>query len=316
MLTVHGLLVLDDANLFYPNIGKRSDPINTYIRCAAVLAKSAIVAGYSVVITTNRQKAVLQEFEKLGVPSAVKIQEKEFVSNLPPNAQHRSAHHKIELIKELGRISDGLSAIVDLDAVFLRPFKPNFSPPEDGLAVYDITSDMDCESGGQFSQDIIKVIRRYIQKPKWFGGEVLIGNKNAFNNLTQYIDQIESNYWTERSRLYHSGDETIVSSAINLQVIDGKCAVDLGRLGEVQRWWTSRRPYMQPSLDQASSCALLHLPADKSFISSIAHLSFQTDDFLLRYRNYARRKLLIRTFSNTIRRLVSGKTQMTVARLK
>lgn len=313
---VTGLLVLDDGSTRFPNLRDPGNAAATYIRCAALMARSALAAGYHPTIVTNRADILERDFAELGVPPGVTFTQRQFVSRLDPGALHRAAHHKLDVIRDLAaRPADAMALIVDLDAVFLRALGDRDLPAPGAIGAYDISEAMTAESGNRAAADIHAIAPEPIASPRWYGGELIVARSSEFRTLTTLLDMVEPRYWRRHADLYHSGDEAPVSTALNLHVARGGAICELGACGTVVRWWTAKRPFPQPRLSTLTDRAVLHLPADKEFLATQAHLPFAPDIFLARYRAHARTKLALRQVEMVLRHRALGQPRAFVARL-
>jgi hypothetical protein len=82
----------------------------------------------------------------------------------------------------------------------------------------------------------------------------------------------------------------VMSSALNMARADGVHIIDYGQAGLVARWWTDRTEHGAP-FDALTGTALLHLPADKMFLTRDARYQFDSGEFLSRFQRYARKKI-------------------------
>lgn len=301
------LLIIDRQSTFFPNLKRSSDAADIYVRCAALLAKSALAAGHDITVLTNDAALVDAWFARLGVPVRAKVEQREFISRLPLSVPHRAAHHKLDLLRDLaGGPADRYSMIVDLDAVFLRRLRSDELPGTDEIGCYDISSMMLSESEGRSVDDIRVLAAEDIADPRWFGGEFILARGAMFRELVNILDEVEPRYWDQREGLYHVGDEAPVSSALNLYLGRGGRVLDVGARNLVLRWWTARRTFPQVRLRTAMDRAVLHLPADKEFLASQADLPFSPNEFLGAYRRYAQRKLMKSRLKNMAIKCVRG----------
>lgn len=154
--------------------------------------------------------------------------------------------------------------------------------------------------------DLERVAGRKLRNPRWFGGEFLSGTTAAFRRLNPYIQACWPHYLEHIGRLCHTGDEIVLSAALNLANEDGLQLLDFGgpRRGII-RWWTARTPFPQCSFDVAREHAVLHLPSDKEFLAAYAR-PFSPAQFLRDYERYARRKLVLRRIVNGVDWLRGG----------
>jgi hypothetical protein len=311
---VVALLIIDTTSTSFPNLRRPINAVAIYIRCAALLAKSALVAGFDITIMTNDAATIEVAFAQLGVPKQVAISQRDFISRLDPSVPHRSAHHKLDLLRDLASgDTEQYSMIVDLDAVFLRGLRSGELPAANQIGCYDISTMMASESHGRSVDDIRALTDEAVADPRWFGGELIIARGAMFGALVAILEEVEERYWTLRSSLYHTGDETPVSSALNLYLARGGSIMDAGARNIILRWWTARRSFPQPRFNAGLDRALLHLPADKEFLASQAGRPFDARSFLEAYRRYARRKLLMTRAKVALSNMVGGKTDQFVA---
>ena len=313
---VTALLVVDDGSTNFANVRDARKVGTTYIRCAALLAKSVAAAGHRTVIVTNRADTLSRAFARLDVPDDVTLIERRFDSKLEPGAMHRAAHHKLDLIRDLAALpGDEPAMIVDLDAVFLRCLDADNLPPRGTIGCYDITADMLRESAGRSTGDLHAILGEIACDPRWYGGETIVARPWDYRALVTLLDEVEPRYWALRPMLYHSGDEAPVSAALNLLARRGGRLHDLGTTNTVVRWWTAKRPFPQPRLATLVDRAILHLPADKEFLAAQAHLPFVPATFLARYRAYARAKLALRQVESSFRHHALRQPRAFVARV-
>ncbi len=289
------LLIVDRESEVFPNLRRASDAGAVYLGCAALLAKSADAAGHDIMFVTNDAGTVMRAFARLQVPETVRIEERGFVSSLPLSAPHRAAHHKLDLLRDLaGAEGDRIHIVIDLDTVVLRPLRHDELPGANEIGAYDITGMMLSESAGRSVDDLRRVAGRSSAHSRWFGGEMLAASPIGFAELSVHLAAMQDRYAAERADLYHSGDEAPVSAALNAFVEQGGLIRDLGQQRSIVRWWTAVRSFAQPRLTDVLDRAVLHLPADKEFLSSVAGQPFDPARFVRAYRRYARPKLFLR----------------------
>ncbi|RDE06303.1 hypothetical protein DVW87_00800 [Sphingomonas aracearum] len=295
---MHGLLILDTESVDLPNVSRRRDAEQLYMRCAALMVRSVTAAGLRAVVVTNAAQRVATEFAELGLQDA-NIVERAFELPADRTIPHRAAHAKLALMRDLAASGeDALMAILDLDAVMLRAPHLGEALTPGRLACFDITPAMFAESGGRCENDVRRISNDQVRVPRWFGGEMVVGDAAAFRSLVEMIDLVEPRYWAEHAGLYHSGDEAPVSTALNLLRERGHHHLDLGEGRHLARWWSTWRPFAQQSLSEAGRACVLHLPADKAFLAGEAGHAFVPSRFLRRYRRHVARRLAVRRLAS------------------
>ena len=291
-----------------------SDPVASLLRTGAFSQTSFKRAGVPHGLVTNDLRRCRGVLDALGL-AGVDIVEADCQRSVPSGIAFRSAHFKLDLIAAMGRGEFGARvALVDLDTVLLRPPVPIWG--SDGLLAYDITSLVLEEYGtARVRADLERVAGRPIREPRWFGGECLLGSASACADLSRIIEKCWPRYLDAIGSLHHVGDEMVVSAALNIAIADGMPVLDLGATRQVTRWWTARTGYRQVPFTEASQSTLLHLPSDKPFLAAQAVLPFDPATFLMRYRRYARRKLIARRLYTLTDFLGRGATRH-VARMR
>ena len=140
-----GLLHVDRANNYDVNLRKSGgtaaakDPIDIYLRCAANCASSARAAGLNFAVITNQADFLSDRARLLGFEPPALVEHR-FERVLPTGIPFYSAHFKLEVLAAFGSGKWGpISALVDLDTVFLKPL-PMPRSDDQGLFVYDISA--------------------------------------------------------------------------------------------------------------------------------------------------------------------------------
>jgi hypothetical protein len=301
----YGLLYIDAQNNKNVNVRGVVDP-NIYILCASLCSKTFRAAGSVFCIITNEVEYVRKRFDSLGLED-ITVFPHDFISVVPTATPFYATHFKLDIYRAFGRGVFGEQVgLIDLDTVLLRKL-----PSTTSLAVYDITEQVIPTYGRRIGSDMELVSGRSLSDPRWYGGEFIMGTTTEFATVSQYTDKCWTNYLQNISSLHHVGDEMIVSSALNMARGDGVRIVDYGRDNLVARWWTARTEHRQAAFDAVERAALLHLPADKTFLAKEAPYEFETEKFLSRFRRHARNKIAVRSIVNAGTLLLGGGMKFT-----
>lgn len=300
----YGLLYVDKKQQKNPNLRGGADPLDVYLRCASLCARSIAYHGYSFRLVTNNRAWIERRLRELGV-TPMDILEQDFALSVPENVGFRAAHFKLELYRLLGsgRFGDHIG-VIDIDSVMTGPVDfPPFSPG--AILVYDIT-DQICEEfgSGVVRSDLERVSGTNLSECRWFGGEFLFGHAESFRRLAASVFRIWPNYIQNVDDLHNVGDELLVAAAIsstNLEIVDG------GQLGFVVRWWTARTTFKQMAFEAAVTRSILHLPSDKKFLAKSADIEFSPENFITQFRRAARAKLFWRRLFNMLELLLRRK---------
>ncbi len=289
-----------------------SSPIDIYLRCAALCARSFGAQGIAFTLITNAPDTLRARAVQLGLPDLA-IAGQVFHWAIPAGLRFHSAHYKLELIEAIGRGLFGPAALlVDIDTVLLQPFA--LPPlPRDGMLAYDIGHEIFVHADWPVRHDLEAVAGRSLAAPRWWGGEFLAGTSEGFARLATTVSRYWDSYLERTEDLHHIGDEMLVSVALNLLVEDGFAVLDAGRPGGILRWWSARTTFSQPRLRDVADRSLWHLPADKPFLAGQLDYPFEPTKFRKAYRAHIARKGFWRQVYTMIDRL-RGKPAKFIAR--
>ena len=284
----YGLLYIDEQNnKDHSGLRCGVDPIDIYIMCASLCSKTFRAMGSALHLITNKGEYVRRRLERLNLDDLA-VLDHDFSLTVPKKIWFYSAHFKLDILKAfgLGQFGERIG-LIDLDTVLLRRL-----PSSAGLAVYDISDQVFPAFGKhRVVSDLQLVSGRSLSDPRWYGGEFVAGSAVEFATISRHIDSCWPTYVKYISSLHHVGDEMIMSSALNMARADGVEMVDYGQAGLVARWWTDPTEHKQAPFDAVTGAALLHLPADKVFLSQEAGYRFDPEVLLSRFRRYARKKI-------------------------
>jgi len=299
-----GLLYCGDAGERHTNLGAGAgggDPLLVYVQNAVTLARSLAAHGQAFTLITNDGARVGALVEQAGEAGLFAVEEVAFTLDVPRGIPFYSAHFKLELLRLFGEGRSGaFPALLDLDVVALRPLE--FGPAK-GLWAYDIAHEMLAGPGhDEAIASLEQVAGVPLRSRTWFGGEFLAGPAADFAILWQAIAQMWPAYKDAVEALYHSGDEMVVSAALNRLIDDGYPINDAGAAGLVARWWSVRTRTRLGRLADAQRCAILHLPADKHLLARQSTRRFNSARFVAELRADVKgRKSILRSVAHHLK---------------
>lgn len=269
---VFGLLHLERDEYSAVNVATRSfsEQTRVYVNNAVTLAASLKARGIDFELLTNRRDLVE---EALPRGRFLHITEIPFETPVPRGIKFYSAHFKIDALRYLSRLQDRYVVLSDLDVICVNDYPEVFrNIIEAGIPLcYDI-SDQEIPSYGHASiLDDLRSVHGVDGEGRWLGGEFIGGTPDFFRGLVAKVDLVYPNYVRNLPRMRHVGDEALISAAVELLRREGVYVADAGTIGIVARYWNrdSRHP-QQPIHYYVGRFFLLHLPADKKFLSSLA----------------------------------------------
>ena len=285
--TLCSLLYVDDVSCHPVNLkAGRRNPVDIYVACACLLARSAEAAGERFVLITNRADTVEKTAERLTLrpPELIQL---DFQLDIPSHVPFYQAHFKLALMGALGQGVCGPAAVLlDLDMVVLKPFTHILN--ENCLTAYDITDQV----SGEYVQSLTSLLGA--PASRWYGGEFLAGPAASFTRLNDHVTEFTPAYVRGIHNFAHIGDETVVSAALNRMEERGVRLDDAGRSCMVARWWSSRTKHRQPAFAEVEDACVLHLPSDKPFLAKEALSSYDLAGLTDRYRSDIRYKIFAR----------------------
>jgi hypothetical protein len=252
------------------------DRVLPYLLCAIQLHQSLKRAGILLSVITNDKNYLLK---LMSFNFTLDFVELDFTLEVPEDVKFYSAHYKIETYKYLSTLNEEYVGLIDCDVTCINKINTALQNIIDQKLplYYDITDQMVPAFG---LERIIKDKQKISGKPSiglWAGGEFFSGTPSFFAELYKSIDLIKEVYFKHYKSLFHEGDEMLTSIAIENMLAGGKPVYDAGNLGVITRYWSINTRHHQKSFNAYKECLLLHLPADKEFLSRIAQNSGAND---------------------------------------
>ena len=279
-----------------------ADPIAVYVKNAVTMAQSALSAGMHFELVTNDPDRLRRVAQNVPGHEALALTFDDFKLEVPRGINFQSAHYKLELIQAFGTGAFGdYCAMMDIDAVLLRPL---VLPDPDALYVYDISPQHFGPSVPPKAQaDLDMVAGEHISNPRWFGGEFKAGPAKMFKLLGDEIAEMWPRYQDVARQMYHTGEEMVLSAAVNRLIQKGALIRDAGAAQMDARWWSLSTRNRIGSWQAAAECTLFHLPGCKEYLAR-EYQPFETPSFLAGHRAWARGRLpreLVKVVRNRLR---------------
>jgi len=275
------------------SVGKFDDQIICYLKCASVLNESLLSQGYKFELLTNNKTKLHEILNSNNL--AMTIREIPFQLNVPDGINFYSAHFKIDAFCYLSKLSYTYMALIDLDIICLNEMPPSLSNCITyGFPIYyDISDQVFPAYGALKILDSMKIIDNDAFVGVWAGGEFLSGTANFFRDLYNEIQRIGPKYFSNWKHVHHQGDEILTSIALeNLKRKKSWNIVNGGTLGIIGRYWSVDTLHIQKNISSYYDNFLLHLPADKKFLSELTHQNISKKIFIEKYEKYLFQKAL------------------------
>lgn len=308
-LRFYGLLVAPLREERAVNLAARHDPLDVYLRCAALCWRSFTAAGYDWQLVTDHRARLEARCAALGI-AGLPLREVPFAWDMPADLRFRSAHYKLELMTNFASGNFGERvALVDLDAVCLHAL-PSAVAQGEGLVGYDLTAVAVASDGGATIADSLSRLAGAERRAQWWGGEFLAGRAEDFARLAEHIEALWPAYLSAHATMVHVGDEMVLTAALQGLTDEGRTVSDGGSAGALARYWSARTTLPMERFGAIADRAILHLPADKPFLASyqtaLGAGTFDSAHFLAAYRAYLRRRIPPRRIAAMLALLTGG----------
>lgn len=267
----YGLLYLDQGELLAPNIPTNDfrEQTRVYLNCAVNLAASLEARGINFVLLTNHKdflNEILNSQKKL-----LQIREIAFTTDVPTRIVFHFAHFKLDVYRFFSTLKNKYVGYFDLDMVCINDIPRSFlnNIRQKIPMTYDISDQIIPSYGEKVVMRDLEAVHGKPSEGRWYGGEFLTGPPAFFGVLTREIEKIYGNYVRNMQKIHHVGMETFTSAALEILKKKGMYIADAGTLGIVGRYWNAKTLHPQKPFAYFKNCFLLHLPADKVFLSKL-----------------------------------------------
>ncbi|MCU0893038.1 MAG: hypothetical protein MUD06_01750 [Rhodospirillales bacterium] len=255
------------VNLATPNFREQT---RVYVNNALTLAASLKKRGIDFELLTNRPDLVEGA---LPPDPLLRITEIPFETPVPRGIKFYSAHFKVDALRYLSRMEECYFVLSDLDIICVNDYPEVFRNIIKARIpiCYDISDQEIAAYGHNSILDDLRSVHGVEGEGRWLGGEFIGGTPDFFRTLVAKIDLIYPNYVRNLPRMRHVGDEALISAAVELLRREGLYVADAGTIGIVARYWNRDSLHPQQSIHYyIDRFFLLHLPADKKFLSYLA----------------------------------------------
>ena len=266
----HGLLYVSNKDR-NPNLrlADKKDSLQIYLKNAETLFLSLKKLGFEFKIITNNKKKIIENlFHKIDV------QEIKFNTNVPKGINFYSAHFKIDVYKYFS-LKKGYHALLDLDMIAINPFPKIFKLylKKKNNLLFNVNSEYKNRNilNNRKIIDSLKICNNLnSNSAEWYGGEFIVGTDKFYSQIYRTIRIVSKNYFKNYKKLYHQGDEMLLNSSI--QILKKKKKIKFKEISSnniITRYWSINTVKKQKPLNFHLKHSLIHLPADKNFLSKI-----------------------------------------------
>lgn len=300
----YGLLYVSskDQN---PNLrlNNKKNSFQVYLKNAENLYLSLKKKGLKFKIITNNKKKI-----KKNLNFKIEVQEIKFNTYVPKDINFYSAHYKIDVYRYFS-LKKGYHALIDLDMLAINSV-PNifkFYLKNKINLLFNLNSNYKKKNKIHNKKILnsLKICNRLENNTaEWYGGEFVVGNHKFFNYIYKTIKTLYKNYLANYKRLHHQGDEMLLNSSIQVLKHNRNFKFkDISNNKIITRYWSINTISKQRPLSFHLKHFLIHLPADKIFLSNIDILEDTHESIKLKvslYLNSNQKKII-----NFIKKIIS-----------
>ena len=264
--------------------------IQIYVNQCLLLNLSLKHFGYSLKIVTNDISFLINLSNgQLGDSDLLYLQ---LSDSIPLESNFYLSFHKFELIKYLASKNvDHYVIIVDSDIICLSPLPLNMiNIINKGILTYYDISDQHIPAFGlkKVVNDVM-LIDQNSDLGIWSGGEYFGADINGLKLVCSLYEQYISIYFKNYNYFNQKSDENIFS--LSIQLLIGKMIpiYDVSKIFVINRFWSVKTLHVSDLWLKSKTSSLLHLPADKSFLSSYYFKyksNYSPEHFLSKYEKY------------------------------
>lgn len=281
-----GLLHLKKNENLKLNFKSRNDHEKNlvYLKNAIVLNEQLKNLGYNFELITNNKLYLDNLLKKLNF--YIKIKEINFRTYVPPNTHFYACHYRVDIFRYLSLLKNSYSILIDLDVlVFKKPFNLDKKKNLNIAYINDITNNVLPAYGKKNILKKLKILNPKAKYVRWYGGDFFCGNSSFYKLLYKKSKLYQKKFVKNLCELKNQTDELFISLAI--QDIKKKYKVlNCEKYKIFTRYWNTNIKHKQRSFSYYINFPLLHIPADKIFLSKC----FNNINFKKNFKNeyYAR----------------------------
>jgi hypothetical protein len=259
-----------------------------YLENAVSFSQSLRRLDTELILLTNRRDMIMRILDEHGY--SLDVRTIPFITEVPTGIRFYSAHFKFDAIRYLAtQNEDDYVALCDSDMVCVNDVNPAFQNNiSNGIPMYYDISDHTMRGGAGKNITDLKLLLGFDNDGRWAGGEFLAGRPDFFKHIVAELDLIYPKYIQNITQFGHIGDEMVMSAILEKMRRQGENIANAGTIGIVGRYWSGDVLHAQHDINYFRGMVLLHLPADKFFLASLAHKTkFEHNIFFL-YDGYRR----------------------------
>lgn len=271
--------------------------IMIYLKNAILLDQQLQKYDLRLTLLTNRKKYLENILKKLNFK--LEIKSLNFKTYVPKNTHFYSCHFRVDIFKYFSTLKNTYSILIDLDVLILNNLKFLNDIDLNKAYVNDITDNVLPAYGRINILKNLKTLDNNFKNFKWYGGDFFGGNCKFYKILHSKTYFYQKKFVKNIKKLSNQTDELFISAALNNIKFKKLYKIEhTGRNMIFTRYWNTNVKHKQKKLSFYKKYQILHIPADKLFLSKCFDNFNKQINFKSEYFNYVESSYVI--FKNKI----------------
>lgn len=273
----------ENRNLNFKSVTEKEKAL-VYIKNAILLDKQLKYYGYNLIILTNKKNFLKKLLKNLKYE--LKLKSINFRTKVPKNTHFYSCHFRVDLFRYFSKLKNIYSVLLDLDILLLNsPKKLIYYKKKNISLLNDITQNVLPAYGKSNILKKLKTLNPNIKKVNWYGGDFFAGNNIFYANLYNASSFYQKKFVKNLKKLKDQTDELFISASIyDLKKNSSLKIKSVKRSNIFTRYWNTNVLHNQEKIDYYKRFSMLHIPADKIFLSKCYdnfknHQSYRSEYF-------------------------------------
>ena len=241
--------------------------ILVYLKNAILLDQQLKNYGYNFILLTNNSRYLKKLLRNLKYN--LELKQLHFRTFVPHNTHFYACHFRVDVFKYLSSLKKNYSILLDLDVLILKNPNKIFKYIKNNInLVNDITDNVIPAYGVEKIKKNLKILNINSKNIKWYGGDWFSGNSLFFKTLYKKTNFFQKKFVKNKKLLSDQTDELFMSAAINeIKQQNLHKLKNIRSTGIFTRYWNTNVKHFQKKIPYYQSFHILHVPADKIFLS-------------------------------------------------
>jgi hypothetical protein len=257
-----------------------------YLKNAILLDKQLKFYGYYLILITNEERYLIRLLKKLNYK--IELKTINFKTQVPKDTHFYSCHFRVDIFKYFSKLRNIYSVLLDLDILVLNdPKKIQYCNKKNISLLNDITQNVVPAYGKSRILKKLKILNPDIQKVRWYGGDFFAGNDIFYKFLYQKTKFYQKKFVKNITKLTDQTDELFISASVHDLKKNNSLKINNGNISSIFiRYWNTNVLHSQKKIDYYKRFILLHIPADKIFLSKCYDIFKNKKSYKYEYFKY------------------------------